>query len=591
MSSRLFFDIFAEDKTAQAFNSFGRRLTQTEAKIKRFGDQAVKVGAAFSAVGAGLGLAVRGQLKSADEIGKAANRLSVPVEELQRLSFAAGLGGAGLSELETAITGLSRRMVDQPDAFGRLGVEVRDAAGEMRPTVDVLSDLADAFAGMEGAERTAAAMETLGRSGSNLLPMLEGGSDGLRALGDEAERMGLVMGADAIKAAEEFNDTMSRITGTMSGLVSQLTVSLLPALQTLADGVQRAAEMFHDLSPEMQNFLGIAGGTVLVIGPAIAAFGLLALGIGAVGLKVAAIATALGLAAAALAAFWPKLVEWKNRVFEAVADAADAFWSWVEAVRGAVGQAAQAAIDAFQGWVDWVAALPAEMVRIAHDIIEGFRDGIVGKFNEIRDSLTAPFRGFADNVRAFFRTQSPSRLFMDIGRDLMDGLRIGIADNMTGPVGQMETLADSLAGAWDNFASSLINNFGDIRSALSGLAQDLAQTFARNALNIGFSALGIPGFANGTSFAPGGLAMVGERGPELVNLPRGSRVTPASQSRGMSGGAVRVVVEEGPMFAARVRTEAQGVAVNVTRAGLQAYDRTALPGRVAQINKDPRRRG
>ncbi|MDW9523791.1 tail length tape measure protein [Sinorhizobium meliloti] len=37
---------------------------------------------------------------------------------------------------------------------------------------------------------------------------------------------------------------------------------------------------------------------------------------------------------------------------------------------------------------------------------------------------------------------------------------------------------------------------------------------------------GIPGFAAGTNFAPGGLAIVGEKGPELVNLPRGSSVTP-----------------------------------------------------------------
>jgi hypothetical protein len=36
----------------------------------------------------------------------------------------------------------------------------------------------------------------------------------------------------------------------------------------------------------------------------------------------------------------------------------------------------------------------------------------------------------------------------------------------------------------------------------------------------------IPKFATGTDFAPGGLALVGERGPELVNLPRGSQVIP-----------------------------------------------------------------
>jgi phage-related protein len=37
---------------------------------------------------------------------------------------------------------------------------------------------------------------------------------------------------------------------------------------------------------------------------------------------------------------------------------------------------------------------------------------------------------------------------------------------------------------------------------------------------------GMAGFADGTDFAPGGSALVGERGPEIVNLPRGSRVIP-----------------------------------------------------------------
>lgn len=41
----------------------------------------------------------------------------------------------------------------------------------------------------------------------------------------------------------------------------------------------------------------------------------------------------------------------------------------------------------------------------------------------------------------------------------------------------------------------------------------------------------IPGFAKGTNFAPGGLAVVGERGPELVNLPRGAQVIPNHQIR------------------------------------------------------------
>lgn len=56
-------------------------------------------------------------------------------------------------------------------------------------------------------------------------------------------------------------------------------------------------------------------------------------------------------------------------------------------------------------------------------------------------------------------------------------------------------------------------------------------------------------FATGTNYAPGGMAWVGERGPELVNLPRGSQVLTNSQSRqkmsrGGGGGSVVVNVAE-----------------------------------------------
>ncbi len=58
------------------------------------------------------------------------------------------------------------------------------------------------------------------------------------------------------------------------------------------------------------------------------------------------------------------------------------------------------------------------------------------------------------------------------------------------------------------------------KSGSSGsLASGVGSTFSSG----GLAAFG---FANGTDFAPGGMAMVGERGPEIVNLPRGSQVTP-----------------------------------------------------------------
>ena len=48
------------------------------------------------------------------------------------------------------------------------------------------------------------------------------------------------------------------------------------------------------------------------------------------------------------------------------------------------------------------------------------------------------------------------------------------------------------------------------------------------------------GFADGTNSAPGGWAVVGEKGPELVNLPKGSQVIPNNVARNMGGGGVTV---------------------------------------------------
>ena len=45
----------------------------------------------------------------------------------------------------------------------------------------------------------------------------------------------------------------------------------------------------------------------------------------------------------------------------------------------------------------------------------------------------------------------------------------------------------------------------------------------------------IPGFATGGTMPDTGLALVGEQGPELIQLPGGSNVTPLSGSNAISG--------------------------------------------------------
>lgn len=65
-------------------------------------------------------------------------------------------------------------------------------------------------------------------------------------------------------------------------------------------------------------------------------------------------------------------------------------------------------------------------------------------------------------------------------------------------------------------------------------------------------------FANGTVNAPGGMAWVGERGPELVNLPKGSQVIPTHRTRNMATGGINITVDaRGSADPAAVRAQVQ----------------------------------
>ncbi len=87
---------------------------------------------------------------------------------------------------------------------------------------------------------------------------------------------------------------------------------------------------------------------------------------------------------------------------------------------------------------------------------------------------------------------------------------------------------------------NLISGKGFDDSNLTRYGENVAQVFSdkgatARAWNSIFGANSIGKNADGTDYWPGGLTWVGERGPELVSLPQGSRVYSAEDSRSMGG--------------------------------------------------------
>lgn len=116
-----------------------------------------------------------------------------------------------------------------------------------------------------------------------------------------------------------------------------------------------------------------------------------------------------------------------------------------------------------------------------------------------------------------------------------------------------------------------------------------------NPLALITSLFGLFKFADGTDFAPGGMALVGERGPELVNLPRGSQVRPNHKlAGGASSGGQRVQhTHEWNVTVSgngdKELMERMRIAANESVNGaMTQFNYQSLPGRVHEIMQNPR---
>lgn len=201
------------------------------------------VGVAAAAAGAALGVAVKGAIDNADQMGELAQSVGVSVEALTSLGYAAKLSGTDTETLATSLRTLSQNMLTVAQgstgpvtaAFNALGVSIKNADGSLRASDTVLLDVADKFARMEdGATKTALAVQLFGRSGSELIPFLNQGAAGISALTAEADRLGITISGSTASAAGAFNDTIDRLSATFQGVVNQITAAVLPSLNELS---------------------------------------------------------------------------------------------------------------------------------------------------------------------------------------------------------------------------------------------------------------------------------------------------------------------------------------------------------------------
>jgi hypothetical protein len=203
--------------------------------------------AGIAAAGA-LAVIVKKTADAGDAVWDMSQRTGIATETLSGLKLAAEKSGTSIEGVAVGLRFLGRSMVNasdgvktSSDAFADLSISVKDAEGKLRPMQDVMLDVADRFAGMEnGAEKTALAIKLFGRSGTELIPMLNLGAEGLRKEIEMAEKLGLVFTEKTAKAADKFKDTMTELNGALAGMRNDIGNALIPVFTKLAAGVTEA---------------------------------------------------------------------------------------------------------------------------------------------------------------------------------------------------------------------------------------------------------------------------------------------------------------------------------------------------------------
>ncbi|KKB12365.1 hypothetical protein VE25_07355 [Devosia geojensis] len=511
------------------------------------------VAVAATAAGAALSVAVKGAIDHADELSKTAQRVGVATDALSQLEWAAKLSDVGLEQLSGGLQRLTRNLSEVAQgrspqaatAFRALGIQVTDAAGRLRSSDAVFADIAERFAAMEdGSEKTALAIALFGRAGANLIPLLNSGRTGLAEMAAEADRLGITIDTNTGKAAEQFNDSLTRLQAVFDGIVNKVMAAVLPALNRLGDTLASPefAASAQQIATAVVDAMRIVADAVMA---AVGAFNALR--------EAMAWANTHDIFGNELAPPEFGSAEWKK-----------AFWGIGKSGPSPKDQILEGLASGAAGPGDDFFAGIFESANSTADAFGRLSDEIEG----IGTSSATASSGVAKVKTELEKTKPAMEQLARAGQQMTSTLASGLTEIFKGVLTGANNAADAVSGLLDQLSTMALN------AAFQGLLGGL------------FGGFRLPGFANGTNFASGGLAVVGERGPEIVNLPRGSKVIPNHELRsgGRRGGM------GAPIFQIDARGAQLGVAEEIRRA-LEDFSRWTLPQRVNDINADPLVRG
>lgn len=414
--------------SAEATNLL-RGMSNAEAVITKSTGKMSKQLAMFSTAAAGaftvaatafLGF-TKASINAADQMGKTAQIAGQTVEAFSALAFAGDLAKVSQSELALA----SKFLVQWMEKTGKKSTDLTE---EMIRQADEFAKVTDPVSKLQ------MAYERFGRSGGQLLPLLNQGSAALRRQMDEAKLFGNVIGKDFAKNSEQFNDNLTRIHALFKGVFNMVAERLLPVWITMQ-------ERFLDWVTETKAHIVVVENLIAAYDTTVTVIKAFALGILTVWTVLKSLATIIATA----------VTIQLNNFMIGVDHAVQLVGAWWEALKGIIqGLGQMASVAGKSGGV-----LTALLKRDFQGVAAGVKD--------IAETITSGFVGV---------TTSVTKGVSDSARIVQEGVG-RVVDNT---VGLSTSAIDDLTTMWSDWVTTGAKMMEPIKVSAKAASDTVKQT-------------------------------------------------------------------------------------------------------------------
>ena len=205
-----------------------------------------------------------------DQLSKMSQITGATTESLSGMRLILDQVGISLEQYGDAHKELNKKLTEAQDPTSKiantlkfLGINSKDAAGNIKNADQVIRELADTFEkSKDGPGKVAAAMELLGESGVRLIPVLNQGSKALDEFAKKNRELGLEWNGKQSEAANLFKDSLTTLSDAMKGFGEIITKDLIEKLATIVEYLAESAQEGGILRGVLDGLASLISGPV-----------------------------------------------------------------------------------------------------------------------------------------------------------------------------------------------------------------------------------------------------------------------------------------------------------------------------------------